>query len=116
MLAGYMEFFSERLIKITPEVRDLIFDDFWKNFSSGMQSGMAEKGVNAKITATERRRMTISGRDALEQDFTVADFAGRYLAFAGENNLYVAVGISRDPAKLKERDDFLGSLKLVPQP
>lgn len=115
-LAGYMEFFSAQVVKITPEVRDTIFEDFWKNFSSGMASGMAEKGVSAKITATERRKVTISGREGLEQDFTVGDLVGRYRAVAGEHNIYMVVAISPGAGALKDRDAFIESLKVASQP
>jgi hypothetical protein len=115
-LAGYMEFFTTHEVKITPDVRDLIFDGFWKNFSTGMQTQMEKLGVSAKITANERRKITISGREGLEQDFTVGNMTGRYRAVAGDHNIYMIVAFTPGADSPKERDDFIESLKITPQP
>jgi hypothetical protein len=111
--ASYMELIAAGGIKITPAARDVIFNNFWKSFSSGMQQQMEKLGIQAKLTSSEPRKITAAGREAQEQDFNVGNVTGRYRAVLGERTVYMVVTLSFGEGASKERDIFLESLRIA---
>ncbi|MCA1629024.1 MAG: hypothetical protein LC785_00385 [Acidobacteria bacterium] len=112
-LAGYLELIAPSNIKITPAAKEIIFNGFWKNFSSGMQQQLEKMGIQAKLTSAEPRKVVAAGREAQEQDFNVGNVTGRYRVVAGERTLYMMVTLGFGEGSAKERDIFVESLRLA---
>jgi protein involved in polysaccharide export with SLBB domain len=111
--AACIEIQTKAGLKITPEARREIYENFWKNFSNGLKSGMEEKGVEAEVVPLDPKRITVSGREGQEQEFTVRDLHGRYRAATGESQVYVVVAISTSGWPSDEVESFSDSFKIV---
>lgn len=113
-MAGYIELPRGENAKITPEAKRLIFQQFWQYFAKGIQQGLEESGLEAKLTAQPARRVTISGRDGQEQDFSVGKMAGRYRAVIDGLTIYMAVSMTMPDGSVEERTAFFDSFEILP--
>jgi protein involved in polysaccharide export with SLBB domain len=111
--AACIEVQTKAGLKITPEARRVIYERFWANFSDGMKSGMEQNGVKADVTPLDPKKISVSGREGQEQEFTVRDLHGRYRAATGESQVYVIVAISTAGWPSDELETFSDSFKIL---
>lgn len=110
--AACIEIHTDAGLKITPEARRLIYQDFWKNFSGGLVEGMERGGVKAEVTALDPKRILISGREGQEQEFLIKDMHGRYRAATGDTQVYIIVALSTAGWPSAELESFSDSFKI----
>lgn len=112
-MAGYIEL-PRGNAQMTPEVKRLIFENFWRYFAKGIQEGLEKTGLEAKLRAESPRQIRVSGREGQEQDFFVGKMAGRYRAVIDGLNIYMAVTIAMPGGALEERTAFFNSFEILP--
>ncbi|MDQ3744163.1 MAG: hypothetical protein M3444_07260 [Acidobacteriota bacterium] len=110
--AACVEIHTDAGLKITPETRRLIYQNFWKNFSDGIVKGMEQGGVKAELTALDPKRILVSGREGQEQEFILKDMHGRYRAATGDTQIYVIVALSTSGWPSAELESFTDSFKI----
>lgn len=114
-VAGYIELVAKNpSIKITPELRKELSKLFWGFLAQGMQEGMKEMGIEAKLTPYEMKNVLVYGREGQEQDFLIGKMPGRYRAVIGERHIYMLITFSISNENLNERDAVMHSFKISP--
>jgi hypothetical protein len=114
-VAGYIELVAKNpSVKITPEIRKELSKLFWGFLAQGMQEGMKEMGIEAKLTPFEMKTIMVYGREGQEQDFLIGKMPGRYRAVIGERHIYMLLTFSTSNENLSERDVVVQSFKISP--
>lgn len=113
-IAGYIELPAGNA-RITPALKEAIFNKFWTFFAAGLQKGLGSLGLEAKLTALEPRKTVIGGREGQEQEFMVGKIPGRYRALVGERHIYMVIAMTFKNNSPDERTSFFESFKIVPQ-
>lgn len=114
-VAGYIELVATNpSVKLTLEMRRQLSSMFWKLLAEGMQEALTEKGLEAKLTASEQKSVMVSGHEGQEQDFLIGKMAGRYRAVIGERNIYVVMAFSALSDNAMERDAVIQSFRISP--
>lgn len=114
-VVGYIELVAkDPNLRLTPEMRRELSRSFWGLLADGMREGLTTMGVDAKLTSSEMKSVTIYGREGQEQDFLIGKMPGRYRAVIGERHVYMAMALSVTNEHPDEREIVIQSFKISP--